>query len=122
MPYQYANDLEERLFLFAFRVRELIQLLPNTQANSTDGVQLLRASGSVGANYIEAREGVSTKDYFYRAKVCKKEVRECTYWLRLLNLGEDLRLRCMHEQLVDESIELSKISGQYVEKKKRSKH
>jgi four helix bundle protein len=80
-----TDDLEERTFLFAKRVREFIKKLPRSIANHQDGIQLIKASGSVGANYIEAKEGASDKDYFYRIKVCKKEIRESTFWLKLLD-------------------------------------
>ena len=49
-------DLEERTFQFAKAVRLFVKTLPKTMANIEDGRQLVRASGSVGANYIEANE------------------------------------------------------------------
>jgi four helix bundle protein len=56
-------DLEERTFQFASQVRAFVQHLPQTVCNLEDGRQLVRASGSVGANYIEANESVSKKDF-----------------------------------------------------------
>jgi len=49
-------DLEERTLKFARRVRAFIKLLPKTTANIEDGKQLIKASGSIGVNYIEAIE------------------------------------------------------------------
>jgi len=66
-------DLEERTFRFAQRVREFVKKLPKTLANIEDSVQLVKASGSVGANYIEANEAISTKDFAYLVKICRKE-------------------------------------------------
>jgi len=43
---------------------------------------LVRASGSVGANYIEANESLSKKDFLMRVKICRKEAKESRYWLR----------------------------------------
>jgi len=60
-------------------------MLPRTAANDEDGRQLVRASGSVGANYIEAKEAVSRKDFAFRIKVCRKESKESRYWLRLVD-------------------------------------
>ena len=59
-------DLEERTLEFAKRVRRLVKKLPKTIANLVDIKQLLRASGSVGANYIEANDSLSKKDFAMR--------------------------------------------------------
>ena len=77
-------DLEDRTLAFAERVRALIRRLPKTLGNIEDARQVIRASGSVGANYIEANEALSKKDFVFRIKVCRKEAKESRYWLRLL--------------------------------------
>jgi len=46
-------DLEERTYQFARDVRLFVKKLPKTVANIEDGKQVIKASGSVGANYIE---------------------------------------------------------------------
>jgi len=79
-------DLEERTLKFAKRVRAFVRQLNKTTANIEDGRQLIRASGSVGANYIEANEALSKKDFLMRIKICRKEAKESTYWLKLLDL------------------------------------
>ena len=79
-------DLEERTFQFARRVREFVKQLPRTVCNLEDGKQLVRSSGSVGANYIEANEAVSRKDFILRVKIARKEAKESRYWLRLLDV------------------------------------
>ena len=56
-------DLEERTFKFAKRIREFVRKLPKNMINLEDGSQLIRSSGSVGANYIEANEALSKKDF-----------------------------------------------------------
>jgi four helix bundle protein len=53
-------DLEERTFQFAKDVRLFIKTLPNTTANIEDGKQLIKASGSVGANYNELKRILSS--------------------------------------------------------------
>jgi four helix bundle protein len=77
-------DLEERTFLFAKNCRFYIQKLPKTISNIEDGKQLIRSSGSVGANYIEANEKLGDKDFLYRIKISRKEAKESKYWIRLL--------------------------------------
>jgi four helix bundle protein len=77
-------DLEERTFLFAKDCRIYIKNLPKTTSNIEDGKQLIRSSGSVGANYIEANEKLGEKDLVFRLKISRKEAKESKYWLRLL--------------------------------------
>jgi four helix bundle protein len=66
-------DLEERTFQFAKNVRIWVKSLQKTISNIEDVKQLVRASGSVGANYIEANESISKKDFVFRIKICRKE-------------------------------------------------
>ncbi|MFH1444347.1 MAG: four helix bundle protein [Candidatus Peregrinibacteria bacterium] len=77
-------DLLERTLAFAQDIRAFLRRVPRTIANIEDGKQLIRSSGSVGANYIEAREAISKKDYLHRVKICRKESKESGYWLQLL--------------------------------------
>ena len=57
-------NLEERTYQFAKAVRLFVKTLPKTIAIIEDGKQLIKASGSVGANYIEANESLGKKDFF----------------------------------------------------------
>ena len=61
------------------RLRSFVKLLPKTISNAEDVKQLVRASGSVGANYIEANEALSTKDFVMRIKISRKESKESRY-------------------------------------------
>ena len=79
-----AYDLEERTFQFSKQVRLFIKTLPRTIANIEDGKQLIKASGSVGANYIEANESLGKKDFLMRIKISRKEAKESAYWLKLI--------------------------------------
>ena len=72
-------DLEERTLQFAKDVRAFVKSLPRTIANEQDIRQLVRASGSVGANYIEANEPLSKKDFVMRIKISRKEAKESRY-------------------------------------------
>ena len=62
-------DLENRTFILAKRVRKFIKELPKTIANIEDSKQLVKSSGSIGANYIEANESLSKKDFILRVKI-----------------------------------------------------
>ena len=70
---QKPEDLGERTFRFAVRVRTFVRELPRTLCNIEDVRQLVKASGSVAANYIEADESLSDKDFVLRIKICRKE-------------------------------------------------
>jgi four helix bundle protein len=69
-------DLEDRTFIFAQKVRAFVKEIPRTLANIEDGKQVIKASGSVGANYIEANESFSNKDFIMRIKICRREAKE----------------------------------------------
>lgn len=80
------RDLEERTFLFAQSIRTFVKELPRTIGNTEDARQLVRASGSVAANWIEADEALSKKDFLMRAKICRKEAKESRLFLRLIDV------------------------------------
>ena len=81
------RDLEERTFRFADSVRAFVKQLPKTISNVEDIRQLVRASGSVAANWIEADEALSKKDFLMRVKICRKEAKESRLFLRLVDAG-----------------------------------
>ena len=78
------RDLIERTTSFAHAVRVFINKIPRTINTIEDCKQVVRASGSIGANFIEANEALSEKDGTTRLKICRKEARETLYWLQLL--------------------------------------
>ena len=117
MPNSKRYDLEDRTFAYAKRVIAFIRNLPKTIANVEVMKQLVRASGSVGANYIEANEAVSKNDFKYRIKICRKESKESRYWLRLLEL-RDAEQEEERQALVQEATELMKIFGSILQKSK----
>jgi four helix bundle protein len=108
-------DLEERTFAFAKRTRAFIKKLIKTISNIEDARQLVRSSGSVGANYIEANESLSKKDFVLRIKICRKEAKESRYWLRLIEAADETRAS-ERDALVQEAQELMNIFGAIVRK------
>jgi four helix bundle protein len=109
-------DLEERTLKFAKSVRSFVRKLNKTIANVEDGKQLVKASGSVGANYIEANEALSKKDFVMRIKICRKEAKESRYWLRLVDTGGNSELEQERDALENEASELTHIFGSIVTK------
>jgi len=109
-------DLEERTFEFARRCRVFVKILPKTIGNIEDGKQLIRSSGSVGGNYIEANEALSRKDFVLRTKICRKEAKESRYWLRLVDIDNDPELEKERQTLIKEATELMNIFGSIIRK------
>lgn len=102
-------DLETRTLKFAKDCRLFVNLLPKNISNIEDGKQLIRSSGSVGANYIEANESLSKRDFLNRIKICRKESKESCYWLNLIGIEGDLESE--RKRLLNEGTELMKIFG-----------
>jgi four helix bundle protein len=113
-------DLEERTFKFAKDVRLFVKIIPKTVANYEDGKQLIRASGSVGANYREANESLGKKDFLMHIRISRKEAKESHYWLRLIHETNELDNNCDKEclRLMNEAEELKKIFSAILEKSK----
>lgn len=109
-------DLEERTYLFAKQVRVFIKKLPKTLSNLEEGKQIIRASGSVGANYIETNEALSNKDFLMRLKICRKEAKESAYFLRLIEATNDTEFNEEVLKLHNEAIELKKIFSAIINK------
>jgi four helix bundle protein len=108
-------ELEDRTYLFAKECRLYVQKLPKTISNIEDGKQLIRSSGSVGANYIEANEKLGDKDLTFRLKIARKEAKESKYWLRLLHeLNPEFLV--LSENLIYEVEELRKILSTIISK------
>ena|SRR5688572_30154212 len=109
-------DLEARTELFAKRVRAFVKRLVRIDANVIDGRQIIRSSGSVSANYIEANEALSKKDFLIRIKICRKEAKESRMWARLLDTNGDGAMEREREALVQEAQELMNIFGSILRK------
>jgi len=109
-------DLEERTLKFAKQVRDFVKNLRKILANTEDGKQLIKASGSVGANYIEANEALSKKDFLMHIKICRKEAKESGYWLALVDTKGDSELENKRHELIQEVTELTNIFGAILRK------
>ncbi|MBW2437950.1 MAG: four helix bundle protein, partial [Deltaproteobacteria bacterium] len=75
-------------------------------------------SGSTGANYIEANEALSKKDFVMRIKISRKESKESRFWLKLVDTENDAELEKKRMELITESTELMKIFGSILQKSK----
>ena len=110
-------DLEKRTMMFAKSVALFCKKLKKDIIATEYIKQVIRSSSSIGANYIEANESLSKKDFLMRIKICRKEAKETTYWLELIFKiidNQDSELN----QLIIEAIELTKIFSSIIEKSK----
>lgn len=107
IPNSKPEDLEDRTFKFAKNCKSLVKSLPKNTTNAEYAKQLVRSSGSVAANYIEANEALSKKDSVMRFRICRKEAKESRMWLKLVdvNTGDDR----VQESLCQEATELIRI-------------
>jgi four helix bundle protein len=77
-------DLAERTARFG---EEVIRFSKTIKCNAVTIPlirQLVRSATSIGANYVEADEAGSKKEFRYRISVCKRETREAQYWFRMI--------------------------------------
>ena len=105
-PKSPVYNLQQRTEVFAQSIRSFVKLLPRTIANQEDAKQLVRSSGSVGANYIEADEALSKKDFLLRMKICRKEAKETQYWLKLIDTANATILDEQRQRLLNEARQL----------------
>lgn len=109
-------DLEDRTLRFAKDVRKYLRSVPKDVVNIEDIKQCTRSSGAIGANYREANESLSKKDFLMRIKISRKESKETVYWLSLIMCNEDQETE--RDELIQEGTELMKIFGAILEKSK----
>lgn len=108
-------DLEDRTLDFAVNVRLFLKNLPKSISNIEDGKQVVRSSGSVGANYIEANEKLGPKDFGYRLRIARKEAKESVYWLTIIKRVNELESSELND-LIQEAGELRKILSAIINK------
>ena len=109
-------DLEDRTFDFAKNCKEFLKGVNKSIHNIEYYKQLIRSSGSVAANFIEANESFSRNYFSHRIKICRKEAKESRLWLRLIDVNNEIEAK--RSQLIQEAIELMRIFGAILEKTK----
>ncbi len=101
-------DLEDRTIKFSRNIINLCKKIPFNIINKRLIDQLLRSGTSIGANYREANECDTKKDFKNKIRISKKEARETIYWLELL-IDVNLNAKVEILKLLDESKQLMKI-------------
>ncbi len=108
-------NLEERTLEFGKNIIRLCKVLPFNTVNKRLGDQVIRSGTSIGANYREANETDTKRDFKNRIRISKKEAKETTYWLELI-IDANSNLKAKITPLLAESKELMKILGSIYEK------
>ena len=104
-----SQELEDRLHNFGKRVRDFCIKLRRDSINIEYIRQLIRSSGSVGANYIEASDDLGKMDEKMKLKIARRESKEATHWLDLILTYGNKELDKERMELSDESIQIRKI-------------
>lgn len=115
-----SYDLEPRTLEFGKRIIRLCKSLPKNQVNFNLIDQISRSGTSMGANYREANETTTKKDFHFRIRICRKESKETLYWLELIiEANPDFKEKM--QPLLQETTELMKIFAAIAKKCEESK-
>ncbi len=101
-------DLEERTFAFGKSIIVFAKKIPKNSITAPLINQLVRSGTSVGANYCEADDAHSRKDFKHKISICKKEARETKYWLKMISNAVP-ELKCDTIAVKNEAQELNLI-------------
>lgn len=77
-------DLEERTAVFGEKIIEFVKVIKRSEINRPLINQIIRSATSVGANYMEANQASSKKDFKNKIRICQKEANETKHWLRMI--------------------------------------
>jgi len=118
-----AEKLYERLLNYAKKCQRLVMMLPKTIYNIEYGKQLTRSSGSQGANYLEAIEAGSHREFIHKLKTCRKESRESVHWITLIEFANSRisGIQKICNELIEEGREYVKIFASSVSTTERNK-
>ena len=104
-----SKELENRFEKFAVETRDFCKELKWDVINLQYIRQLIRSSGSVGANYIEASDDLGKLDERMKIKISRREAKESIHWLKLVLTYDHEDLEAKRLQLLDEGVQISKI-------------
>jgi len=111
-------DLEDRTLEFSKRLIRLVKALPKNDINFILGRQIIRSGTSVGANYREANETETKKDFQFRLRISRKEAKEIVYWFNLI-IEANPHLKERIQPILQESMELLKILATIIKTTKK---
>jgi len=104
-----SQELEIRFHNFGKKTRDFCLKLKWDIINNEYIRQLIRSSGSVGANYIEASDDLGRADEKMKIKIARREAKESVHFLGLVLTYDDKLLEKERAELIDEAIQIRKI-------------
>ena len=78
-------DLQKRTKQFNIDVIKVCESLPRNAAGFELAKQIIRSSGSVGANYRATQRAKSKADFIYKLEIVIEEADETMYWLEVMS-------------------------------------
>lgn len=106
-------DLEERTAKFGESIIEFVKSLDQNNINYSLVNQIIRSSTSIGANYMEANQASSKRDFRNKIHICRKESNETKHWLRMIakaNLNKVIQCRHLWKEAHELTLIFAKIS------------
>ena len=111
-----SKELEDRFHEFSKRTRDFCRKLKWDIINVEYIRQLIRASGSIGANYVEASDDLGKADEKMKIKISRREAKESNHWLDLVLTYGNSALEKEKAELIDEAIQITKILSAIINK------
>ncbi|NCU03136.1 MAG: four helix bundle protein [Chitinophagaceae bacterium] len=109
-------QLEVRFYKFAETSRDFCRNVKWDIINTEYIKQLIRSSGSVSANYIEASDDLGKADEKMKLKIARREAKESVQWLNLMLVYGNVELETERKWLVDEAEQIRKILSAIINK------
>lgn len=109
------QDIEERTFEFSVRVIKMVLKLPNNVVSWKIGGQIISSSTSVNSNIVQARAGISKKDFVNHMRIALKEAKETKRWLDMI-VAAELATENKMQLLIKENLEIIYILVSIVKK------
>ena len=111
-----SQELEDRFHAYGKRVRDFCLKLKWDIINIEYIRQLIRSSGSIGANYIEASDDLGKMDEKMKIKIARRESKETIHWLDLILTYGNKDLEKVRIELIDEAVQIRKILSAILKK------
>lgn len=96
---RYKRDLGERLLRFSVRIIALASELPKSPAGYALANQIIRSACSVGANFSEAQDAISSKEFLHSLNISLKEARETLYWLNVIKMSRLIQSNTVNHEI-----------------------
>ena len=84
---EWRKIFTQRLLKFGVGVIRLASEFPKTPAGFAIASQLIRAATSIGANFVEAQDASSLKDFIQKLSISLREAKEASYWLQIVQMS-----------------------------------